>query len=185
MPILPPPSENFLLPEYGQLSVERRSRLLFVQLLDINKRENYVASWRCHYALNLLLMEVTNESFQISHFLDSSVPAYILDVVEWIRTHYDQPLSVAYIAEQFGYHPTYLTNIFKKYTGYPILTYINRIRISVSKNLLANRTLSIYEVANMCGFSDEKYFMKLFKRYEGITPTQYRKAFHQKKVNLT
>ncbi len=181
----PPLSENFLLPEYGCLSLERRSRLLFVQLLDINKRENYVATWRCHYALNLLLMEVTCESFQISHFLNASVPAYILDVVEWIRTHYDRPLSVAYIAEQFGYHPTYLTNVFKKYTGYPILTYINRIRIAVSKNLLANRTLSIYEIANTCGFSDEKYFMKLFKRYEGITPTQYRKAFHQKKVNLT
>ena len=95
-------------------SLERRSRLLFVQLLDINKRENYVATWRCHYALNLLLMEVTCESFQISHFLNASVPAYILDVVEWIRTHYDRPLSVAYIAEQFGYHPTYLTNVFKK-----------------------------------------------------------------------
>ncbi len=125
-------------------------------------------------------MEVTCESFQISHFLNASVPAYILDVVEWIRTHYDRPLSVAYIAEQFGYHPTYLTNVFKKYTGYPILTYINRIRIAVSKNLLANRTLSIYEIANTCGFSDEKYFMKLFKRYEGITPTQYRKAFQKK-----
>ena len=56
---------------------------------------------------------------------------------------------------------------------------------AVAKNLLTNRTLSIYRIADMCGFSDEKYFMKLFKRYEGITPTQYRKAFHQKKINLT
>lgn len=55
----------------------------------------------------------------------------------------------------------------------------------MAKNLLTNRTLSIYRIADMCGFSDEKYFMKLFKRYEGITPTQYRKAFHQKKINLT
>lgn len=180
-----PPRENFLLPEYGELSVEKRSRLLFVQLLDIAKRENYMPTWRCHYALNLLLMEVTNESFQINSFLDSNVPVHVLDVIEWIRTHYDQPLTVASIAEQFGYHPTYLTNIFKKYTGYPILTYVNRTRIAVAKNLLTNRTLSIYRIADMCGFLDEKYFMKLFKRYEGITPTQYRKAFHQKKINLS
>ena len=76
-----------------------------------------MATWRCHYALNLLLMEVTDESFQINRFLDSTVPIHVLDVMEWIRTLYDQPLSVASRAEQFGYHPTYLTNIFKKYTG--------------------------------------------------------------------
>ena len=151
----------------------------------ILQRENYMATWRCHYALNLLLMEVTDESFQINRFLDSTVPIHVLDVMEWIRTHYDQPLSVASIAEQFGYHPTYLTNIFKKYTGYPILTYVNRQFESPWQKPAHQITLSIYRIADMWGFSDEKYFMKLFERYEGITPTQCRKAFHQKKVNLT
>lgn len=64
-----------------------------------------MATWRCHYALNLLLMEVTDESFQINRFLDSTVPIHVLDVMEWIRTHYDQPLSVASIAEHFGIIP--------------------------------------------------------------------------------
>ena len=179
------PPENYLIPEHGRLSLEKRSYLLFAQLLDFAKRENYLVTWRCHYALSLLLLEVTHESFEISQFLDTQIPAYVLDIVEWIRTHYDQPLTVSSIAEHFGYHPTYLSAIFKKYTGAPILTYLNRTRISVAKNLLLNRQLSILQIACMCGFTDEKYFMKLFKRQEGITPTQYRKAFHQKKINLT
>ncbi len=180
-----PLPDNFLLPEYGELSMEKRSTLLFVQLLDIAKRENYRASWRCHYALSLLLLEVTQEAFSTNHFMSNSIPIQILDIIEWIRTHYDQPLTVNAIAEQFNYHPTYLTTLFKKYTGYPIITYINRTRINVAKNLLSSRSLSVYRIADMCGFADEKHFMKLFKKYEGMTPTQYRKAFHQKKVNIT
>lgn len=183
--ITSPPKENFLLPEYSKLSIAKRSLVLFVQLLDISKRENYKPTWHCHYALNSLLIEVTNESFQVNEFLDSRMPTYILDIIEWIRTHYDQPLSVASIAAQFGYHPTYLTNVFKQYTGYPILNYVHRTRITVSKNLLINPTLSVFEISEMCGFTDEKYYMKLFKKYEGLTPSQFRKAFNQKKVNLT
>lgn len=182
---VPAAPENFLVPEYGKLTMEKRSHLLFVQLLDFAKRESYSPTWRCHYALSLLLLETTSEAYQSGHFLDPNVPIQVFDVMEWIRTHYDQPLSVASIAERFNYHPTYLTNIFKKHTGFTILTYINRTRIAVSKNLLTNPSLFIYEISDMCGFPDVKYFMKLFKRCEGMTPTQYRKAFYQKKVNKT
>lgn len=175
--------ENFMIPEWGKLAVYKRSHLLFVQLLDIAKRENYSATWRCHYALSLLVFEVMNESFQSGSFLQSDMPVKILDIIEWLRTHYDRPLTVAYIAERFNYHPTYLTALFKKYTGQSLLNYLNQTRISVAKNLLTSRDLSIYFIASTCGFRDEKYFMKLFKKYEGMTPTQYRKAFHQKKIN--
>lgn len=183
-PALPSP-DHYLLPEYGSLSLERRSTLLFVQLLDIAKRENYRASWKCHYSLSLLLTELTSEALSTNHLMGNNIPVQILDIIEWIRTHYDQSLTVNEIAEKFNYHPTYLTSLFKKHTGYPIITYINRTRIAVAKNLLISRTLSVYGIADMCGFTDEKHFMKLFKRYEGITPTQYRKAFHQKRVNIT
>lgn len=180
------PGKEYMVPVYGHLSMEKRAHLLFVQLLDISKRENYSSTWRCHYALSLLLLEVTIESYQAGHFLDANIPIQVFDVMEWIRKHYyNTDLSVAAVAEHFNYHPTYLTNLFKKHTGYTILAYINRTRIAVSKNLLSNRDLIIYQVADMCGFKDDKYFMKLFKKYEGITPMQYRNAFHQKKLNNT
>ena len=108
----------------------------------------------------------------------------MLTIIEWIRIHYEQPLTVAGIAERFNYHPTYLTGLFKKYTGYPLMTYINRVRITISKNLLTDQAYKVSTVARLCGFPDEKYFMKLFKRYEGMTPSQYRNTFHQKKMNL-
>lgn len=175
--------ENFLLPEYGRLSMGKRVQLLFVQLLDIAKAENYSATWRCHYALSMLLLEVTHESFRRDEFLPSDMPAKVLDIIEWIRTHYDRPIGVAAIAAHFHYHPTYISGLFRRYTGLSLLAYLNRTRIAVSKNLLVSRDISVRAIAALCGFSDEKYYMKLFKKTEDMTPTQYRHAFHQKKMN--
>lgn len=179
-----PASEYFLLPEFGRLSQEKRSTLLFVQLLDISRRENFRFSWRSNYALSTLLMEVSHEARTVSLLSEDAVPVRILEAAEWIRAHYDQPLSVPELAARFGYHPDYLSALFKKYTGYPILSYINRTRINASKNLLGASMIPVAQVAEACGFSDEKYFMKLFKYFEGLTPTQYRKAFHQKRINI-
>lgn len=183
-PPLPSSHNNFLIPEYGRLSLEKRSMLLFVQLLDISKRDNYQATWRCHYALNLLLMEFTDESFSYNKFVEERIPPRVRDILEWIRTHYDKEITVASLAKQYNYHPTYLTSLIKKYTGFSISSYITNIRISVAKNLLCSRdATSIQDIAYLCGFSDDKYFMRIFKRMEGITPSQYRNAFSQRKIN--
>jgi len=62
--------------------------------------------------------------------------------------------------------------------------YINRTRIEVSKNLLTyDSTLKVSTIGKLCGFADEKLFMKVFKKIEGITPTRYRNTFYQKHMN--
>ena len=180
----PQTPEHYLLPEYGTSSLSRRLTLLFVQLLDISKRQDYRMTWNSHYALSLLLMELSTEVLITQQIEKNDIPMQMLTIIEWIRIHYEQPLTVAGIAERFNYHPTYLTGLFKKYTGYPLMTYINRVRITISKNLLTDQAYKVSTVARLCGFTDEKYFMKLFKRYEGMTPSQYRNTFHQKKMNL-
>lgn len=183
-PPTPSPHNNFLIPEHGKLSAEKRSILLFVQLLDISKRDNYQATWRCRYALNLLLLEFTSESFLSNDLIEDKIPNQVMNIIEYIRTHYNESITVESLAEQYNYHPTYLTALVKKYTGYPVSSYVNRFRISIAKNILCVRnTLSIQDIAYMCGFTDDKYFMRLFKKIEGITPTQYRNAFQAKKIN--
>lgn len=175
--------DYYILAEHGSLSPDKRVNLLFVQLLDLARRENFNPSFRCHYALSLLLLEVSQESLASETFLVEDIPSTIVQIIEWIRANYEQDLTVQGISDQFNYNPTYLSSVFKKYTGYPLLNYINRTRITISKNLLTNRELSIWKIAAMCGFEDEKYFMKLFKKCEGLTPTQYRDAFYKTRIN--
>lgn len=175
--------ETYVIPEVFHLSSSNRVTLLMVQLLDMARRDNFIVTKRTIYASTLVLLELTSEHIRQQERKRRELPAGLNQVMEWIQAHYGQNLTSTGVAKQFGYNKTYLSALFKTYTGYPLLTYINRLRISVSKNLLTNRTLKIYTIASMCGFSDEKHYMKLFKRYEGMTPSQYRQAFFRKKVN--
>jgi AraC-like DNA-binding protein len=175
---------NYILPEYGSLPENNRSSLYFVQLLDTAKRENYAPTYRCHYIFSFLLLELSTEALFMPDLTRHNIPAAIVTLIEWIRLNYNESLTVQGLSGLFGYNPTYLSSLFKKYTGYPLISYINHTRIAVSKNLLTNDiTLKIGTIGKLCGFGDEKLFMKVFKKIEGITPTQYRNTFFHKYIN--
>ena len=178
-------SDHFILPEQGRLSHERRTLLLFSQLLDMSKRDNYKQTWRCHYALNLMLAEFTVEFMSEQDIFGNKLPGNVKAIIEWIRVHYKEQLTVASLAERFNYHPTYLTALFKRHTGHTVSYYITLYRINAAKNLLTAPPpkITTKSIAYMCGFKDEKYFLRIFKRTEGMTPGQYRNAFNEKKLN--
>ena len=56
-------------------------------------------------------------------------------------------------------------------------------RSQMAKMLLANYKFSIEEISYSCGFADEKYFMRVFKKIENMTPTEYSFAFYKKEIN--
>lgn len=175
---------NCILPEWGTLPEGNRTSLFFVQLLDTAKRENYAASYRCHYILSFLLLELGTESLFMPDLTSHNIPGSVVRIIEWIRLYYNKPITVQELSDMFGYNPTYLSGLFKKYTGYPLGSYINRTRISISKNLLTNDiNLKVRTISRLCGFPDEKLYMKVFKKMEGITPTQYRDTFSHKHMN--
>lgn len=178
----------YILPQTGVLSQNSRVNILFIQLLDLSKRLGSFALWQCSYAVSTLLLELTNECFltQSLRWHHQSLPANIAAIMEWLQLNYDTTLTVAAIAEKFGYHPAYMTSIFKRATNFTVTEYLNRQRIRVAENLLtATPKLTITQISERVGVHDEKYFMKLFKRYNGLTPTAYRKAFIEKHQNRT
>ena len=111
------------------------------------------------------------------------LPEAVISAREWIKNHYYHPFEVSELAEILGYRADYLSSLFKRQMGVPIVRYANQIRIRTAKTLLSNYDVTIKEAAYSCGFSDEKYFMKVFKQMEGITPAQYRSSFNRRNVN--
>lgn len=174
---------SYMFPEYGTVSVSGRVSLLFHQLLDLSLEEKPYADNMPDYALSLLLMELSREYRQSLQAGNHQFPAVAASVMEWIKANYYQPFTVSELAGIFGYQADYLSSLFKKAAGVSIVRYANGIRIKSAKTLLLNYELSIKETAYACGFSDEKYFMKVFRQLEGMTPTQYKKAFCRKYVN--
>lgn len=170
-------------PEYGSVSVSGRVSLLFHQLMDLSLEEKFLADNMLNYALSLLVMELSREYMQSLKTGINQFPPVVASAMEWIKANYYQPFTVSQLADKFGYQADYLSSLFKKAAGVSIVRFTNEIRIKSAKTLLLNYELSIKETAYSCGFSDEKYFMKIFRQLEGTTPTQYRKAFCKKYIN--
>ena len=98
----------------------------------------------------------------------------VQEAIQYIETHYDQPISLGEVAEHVDLTPAYFSKIFKEETGITFVRWLNRYRIGKAKTLLKETRLKTYEIAERVGFSDYKYFMNLFKKHEGFTPREYR-----------
>ncbi len=98
--------------------------------------------------------------------------------VQIIQERYgDKDLTVGYLAKRVYLTPTYLSGLFKKRTGKTIRQYITEVRIERSMELLMNKQLKISRVAETVGFSSADYLSKVFKRYVGMLPTEYRDRY--------
>lgn len=88
---------------------------------------------------------------------------------------YEPSLSVKKLAEQLRCSPDYLSHLFVTETGERLTNFIRQERITLAKRHLKNPALNIKEIAWACGFADQGYFSRLFKRLSGETPRAFRK----------
>ena len=97
----------------------------------------------------------------------------VTNVKKYINEHVQERLSLNEVAAVFGISPNYLSQLFGKYNEIGFSEYINHCKIAESKKLLEEGNLKVYEVAEMLGFESAFYFSKVFKKLEGVSPTDY------------
>lgn len=95
-------------------------------------------------------------------------------IKEYLEKNYRQDFSVAELSAVFMYSPAHLSRIFHRETGYSIKQYLTRIRMEAACHLLEDYSLKISEVGEMTGYPKVHAFLKQFKNYTGITPSEYR-----------
>ena len=101
----------------------------------------------------------------------------ITGITRYLQEHLAEEISLSVLAEQFHLNPQYISQLFKSEIGVNFLTYLTNIRMEKAKKLLLSTSLSIAEVAEQSGYGDYRVFTKVFKKSEGITPSQYRRDF--------
>ena len=111
------------------------------------------------------------------------------DIVSRITCHIAQnyqneALSINTLAEVLFLTPTYLCMIFKKETGKTINQHITEVRINRAKDYLREPGVRLYDIARRVGYSDGKYFTKVFDRIVGMKPKEYREIHCRDKKNL-
>lgn len=164
-------------------SIERLN-ILFHQLMH-TVQSNYYTNYSAYYLLTSLIIELSEQTITNFYFPNNrtSRSANLEKIVEWTRIHAMGNITVASIAKKFNYNKAYLSRFFKQGTGMSLQEYIHLQKISRAKDLLSRSMLSIKEISSTIGIHDEKYFMKLFKKYEKMTPTEFRQAFTKTYMN--
>lgn len=97
-------------------------------------------------------------------------------IITRIDTDLTADLSLKESARLLNVNPSYLSNLFKKETGVTLTDYVNQKRVERAKQLLHTTNMQIQAVAQSCGILDVNYFTKMFKKYSGKTPNEYRKS---------
>ncbi len=97
----------------------------------------------------------------------------ITQVVEYIRKNYNKDISLERCVEAAGSSYSYLSREFKKETGMRFVEYLNRIRVTKAKSLLLTHELPMKEIVEQTGFRNYNYFFKVFKEFEGMTPSEF------------
>lgn len=98
---------------------------------------------------------------------------YVDLMIQIIHDQHPTRLTLHDISEQCQMSCTYLNVKFKNETGYTFNDYLNRYRIQKAVDLLRENQHKIYEIAEMVGFYDYKYFIKVFKKYIGCSPARF------------
>ncbi len=141
------------------------NNMFLKSLMDINSLDN----------LCMKLQECV-ETFSESMFIQS--PTKNNDIIQkaasYIAKNFSNQLTLEEVANYVHLNPAYFSTMFKQSTGSSFKEHLNMVRIEESKRLLANTDYAIIDIATATGFEDQSYFSKVFKKYTGLTPKQYR-----------
>lgn len=98
----------------------------------------------------------------------------IKEIEKVVNENYSKPLTVETIAKMIHFTPNYIGLVFKAEKKISINHYIMEVRLQKSKELLANESIHINDIAQRCGYENITYFHTIFKKELGITPNEYR-----------
>lgn len=165
-------------------------------------KDAVISIGKCHPGINLMhrsyeeavaAMNYANGNTGIVHFddLDSKLKinvgyteaanggdrekvALFRSVEQYIKDNIEKELDLETVAAKFNLSIYYFSRIFKDILGYNFPDYVNMLRVKKAKQLLHNNEISIKEICYAAGYSDPNYFSKVFKKYEGVTPSEYK-----------
>ncbi|RKM61896.1 response regulator [Butyrivibrio sp. CB08] len=106
---------------------------------------------------------------------NASINSQVENIQQYIGEHYMEHLSLAGLAEQFFVEPSYLSRKFSQKFGETITSYITRCRMDKAKELMADEENKLEVISFEVGYDDYNYFSRVFRRFEGTSPSEYRK----------
>ena len=119
---------------------------------------------------------ISTEHNSVADYSDKDTYLKYTDILrDYIKYHFMHNITLNELCHLIDVTPQHLCRIFKQCTGMRPVEYITHIRLDYAKNLLANTKHSISDISVWCGFENQNYFWRIFKKNVNMTPGEYRK----------
>jgi AraC family transcriptional regulator len=103
-------------------------------------------------------------------------PRWLGRAEEFLRAHFSEHFNLVTVSEAVGVHPVHLARQFRKHYACTAGDYVRRLRVEYACREIGRSHSSLAEIASAAGFSDQSHFSKVFRRFTGMTPAEYRAA---------
>ena len=127
-----------------------------------------------------ILKYIEEEKGKKEEFAEKDMPEILEKALLYIENNFTGDVSLSYLAGKYFCSPTYLSKLFKKYVGMNYIDYITRKRIEKAKEYLNRTDMSIDEIMWGVGYQDAKHFRDVFRKYEGVSPSEFRRKHKNK-----
>lgn len=134
----------------------------------------------------LEIRELLRRYFALCHksFLENKGHKQTEEIVENVKNLIEcnldcEELTLEWISEKVHFSSTYVRQIFKQKTGERLMEYVIRKRMEKAGTLLLKTNMKVQEIAEVCGYSNQRYFASSFKKYYDCTPTDFKEMMHE------
>ena len=133
--------------------------------------------------LELMLIEIVRENqYYLSGERKMFVPKeiiedeFVLKIISFMEEHLYGKFTMDELSRELSFGKTYISRCFSKACGYSVIDYFTKMKINEAKKLIRTSSYNFFEISEMLMFSNSHYFSTVFKKYTGLTPTQYKKS---------
>ena len=159
----------------GGADIQQIFGLNYKYLIQIN---NFKTVEEMTFWLSKIMARFTDCVFNLTNVKHVDV---IYRAVDYVKRNYMKKITLEEVASYVYLSPSYFSKIFKEEMGRNFNSYLNHIRIEMSKRLLLDDSVVLVDVSNIVGYEDQSYFSKVFKKLTGVSPGKYRESRGQTK----
>lgn len=172
---LAPPPEFIVVSGYQEFEYAREAVKLEVCAFIVKPIEEQKLTQAVKKAFARLAARAGRKAAPQATGQPATAPRLIIQkALDYVDRNYQGAMSLAAVAEHIHLNESYLSKLFFKETGSTFTKYLMKKRIALARALLADPSVKVYEIGEKVGYSDVKYFVKVFKELEGATPSEYR-----------
>ena len=130
----------------------------------------------------LMLIEIIRENNYYSEQKKMFFPKDIIDdefvlrIIAFMEKRVYGRFTMTELSRELSFGKTYISKYFSKVSGYSIINYFTMMKVNEAKRLIRETSYNFFEISEMLMFTNSHYFSSVFKKYTGMTPSQYKKS---------